>query len=234
MTNLVQLQDDVTQALLSNEALVNVNIINYRKLRLQSEVDLSALWLTPRNGRAGAGIMVEMPTFEVARPNLPGPEGELVIGCACVEEPNLNFEPASGTLLSAEELAQICLDILHGYLIEGAGGLYAEKTAIRPMEEFPGMVAYRASVRMRQPREQTVRVAIPTITEEELHIELACATEAAEIYYTQDGTFPGPSNPGAVKYEEAFDMTGEVLRWAAYKSGLTGSHVGQARNPNSE
>ena len=230
MNDIVQLQSDVGEALLSHEGLASVNVVQYRKLRVQSEVDLGAIYAVGRNGKSGCGVLVEMPTFEVSHPNLPGPSAELVITCAVLEEPNLNLEPTGGTGLSAEDVAQRVLDSLHGLDLEGTGALYADKRAIQPAEEFQGLVAYRVALRLRSLRPQTARVATPTIVEAGLNVTLTCATAGAAIYYTMEGSFPGPSNAGAVLYAESFTMTGAVLRWAAYKSGMVGSNVGEAVN----
>ncbi len=226
MTNFVQLQEFLTQSLLANAALENVNIKSWRKLRLESEVDLSTLWLTPRNGRSGAGILVEMPEFTVPHPNLPGPEALLNCPIAILEEPNINLTPGIGTMLSAEEIAQLILEILHDYQLEGFSTLYAKGNAIVPADEFQGVVAYRVTVQLRLPREQTARVATPTATEAGGNITLACATADAEIYFTLDDSFPGSGNPVATRYTDTFAAeVGQVLRCAAYKPGAPGSHV---------
>lgn len=232
MINFVQLQDDVTLALESAERLASINIVQYRKLRLQSEIDWSSIWQTVRNGRSGGGLLVEMPTFEAPHPNLPGPDRDLTVSVVGIEEPNLNFSPATGTLLSCEEFTQIALEELHQLLIEGLGGLYAAKTAFREAPEFQGVVAYRASLFMRGPQAPLARVALPTIIEAGLNVTLATTTAGATIFYTLDGTFPGPANPGAMQYLGAFDMvSGQTVRWAAYLTGLMGSHIGQAVAP---
>lgn len=233
MIDLVQLQSDVTMALLSDARLAAINVVQYRKLRQQSEVDASAIYAVPRKGeQAGSGVLVEMPTMRVTEPNLPGPSGQFLVTCVAVEEPNLNLTPVTGTQVQAEDVAQMVLECLHGLLIEGLGSLYADDRPITPTDEFQGLVAYRISLRLRltsNPK-QIDRVAIPTIQEAGLQVTLACATAGADIYYTEDGTFPGPGNAAAVKYANTFAMTGTVLRWAAYKAGMVGSNVGEAVN----
>jgi len=202
-------------------------------LRLQSELELSAVWQTPRNGGSGAGIISEMPTFEVPHPNLPGPDRELVISFAVLEEPNLNLTPSVGTGLCAEQISEILLDNFHGYIIEGVGSLSAAKDAIKPANEFPDCVAYRVTFKTRAARKQTDRVQLPAIQEVSGLVTLANNTEGATIYYTLDGGFPGPSNPKASLYSAPFDTSAVAcIRWSAYKSGLNSSNVGQTLNPN--
>lgn len=233
MINFVQLQEDVAQALLSCDLLASVNVAQYRKFRLQSEIDWSALWQTVRNGRSGCGVLVEMPTFDVVHPNLPGPEGSFKFSCAVVEEPNLNLEPSGGTLLSAEDVAQIVLETLHQLVIDGTGSFYAFGRAIQWTDDFGGgLVAYRVTLEMRCPRTPRAQVAIPTILEAAGLVTLTCTTAGADVFYTEDGSFPGPSNPGAVKYAAPFDVSGleapASVRWAGFKEGMNMSGVGRA------
>ncbi|MDE2099110.1 MAG: chitobiase/beta-hexosaminidase C-terminal domain-containing protein [Patescibacteria group bacterium] len=229
MLDFVQLQNDVTNALLCAENLETVQVAQYRKLRMQSVIDLSSIWMNPRNGKVGCGLLVEMPTFDVTAPNLPGPEGDLGLTVVVLEEPNINMEPTSGSQIAAEEAAQWVLDTLHGLLIDGVGALYADRNAIREASEFTGVVAYRVAFRVKALRPQTGRVATPTITETNLEVTFTCNTPGATIYYTTDGSFPGPSNPAAIQFDgNLFTFSGSALRWAAYAPGLVGSNVGQA------
>jgi Chitobiase/beta-hexosaminidase C-terminal domain len=232
MNSFVKLQYFLEQMLLSAGALSSVNIVAYRKLRLQSELDYSTVWQTPRNGRSGCGVLVEMPQFRVESPNVTGPIGDLVLSCAVLEDPDMNLAPATGTLLSAEEVSQTILDLAHQWGIDGVGAIYADRQAIEDAKEFQGLLAYRVSLRTRMVRDQTPRCALPAITESNLTVTLACATEGATINYTQDGTFPGPSNPGAQQYSEPFQQTGHELYWCAFAPGCNPSAVGYAFNPS--
>jgi hypothetical protein len=68
---------------------------------------------------------------------------------------------------------------------------------------------------------------MPTITLEGLTCTLACATAAAAIYYTLDGeTFPSGLETEATLYAAPFTVEpGDIVRAAAYKTGLHGSGV---------
>ena len=232
MNDFVQLQNDLTYGLLSEDALARINIVQYRKLRLQGQLDLSTVWLTPRNGFAGCGVLVEMPEFEVAHPNVSGPIGQLVMPLLVVEEPNLNFAPATpgdtsapqGTGLAAEEVAQLILDGSHQWSIGPSGQLQAAQRAIQVSEEFEGLVAYRVRLTMQMGRQQTARVASVAATAANGHITLTCATVGAAGYWTGDGSFPGPANSTANLYTIAFAASG-FLRFAAYKTGMIRSAV---------
>lgn len=228
MTNIVQLQEDITHALLSAETLLPVNIIQWRKMRMESDIALETIWQTPRAGRSGAGIIVEMPEFVVDKPNLAGPQAAILLPIAVLEEPNLNMSPATGTNLSAEEIAQYILEALHGVRFNGSVGftLFAAPQAIQPADEFPGVLAYRVRLAVTFPREQRNRVDMPAILVDTLTVTLSCGTADAVIHYTLDSTFPGPSNPSALIYEGPFTVdSGTLVRAAGYKTELSGSFV---------
>ena len=107
----VQVQDDLVAVLLSADSLASVQVLSYRKKRLQNELNYRTYLTTPRNGRCGAFVMVAMPTAQNPRPNVAGPVLDWVFPVVSVEEPNTNFHPENGTLLSAEEIAQRVLAI---------------------------------------------------------------------------------------------------------------------------
>lgn len=223
MTDFVQLQEDLYHLLLSAPTLSRVNVNQYRKFRMQSELDFASLWQMPRNGTAGCGVLVAMPEVETAHANLPGPEFVTTVLFSVVEEPNLNFAPG-GTLLSAEEVAQRVAELLHGYAGGNWGGaLFAKGPVIAADQEYPdGLLAYRVTLHLRLVRDQVARVATPTATTGEANLTtLACSTEGAAIYYTLDGSFPGPGNPVAQLYGAPITPTaGQTLRWAAYLDSL--------------
>jgi len=248
-TDLARIQEDFTQGLLSEPALRRINIVQYRKLRLQSEIDWSGIYTKPREGRAGCGVVVEMPALEVLHPGAPGPVGNLVLSCVVAEEPNLNMEPETGTGLSAEAVAQLILESSHQWEIGGVGVMSAVREAIRGLwrtedlhglvgqgslreavwdaQRFRGLVAYRVKLQMQAAGAAIPRAQPPVAREDGGEVTLSCATEGAEIYYAIDAGFPGPANAQAVKYQGPFQMTGRVLRYAAYQPGWWRSNVGE-------
>jgi hypothetical protein len=251
MNDFVELQQDLTQGLLAEPGLRSINVVQYRKLRLQSEIDWSAIYTTPRNGRAGCGILVEMPAFEVLHPNVSGPVGNLVLSCVALEEPNLNFAQATGTQMSAEAVSRFILDSSHQWEIGGAGVMSAVREAIRGLwrtedlravagqgtlrdaiwdaQRFEGLVAYRVKLQMQAAATPVARVSQTAAQALPSGVSLSCATEGAELYYTWDRSFPGPGNPRAIKYLGPFQPAGSVLRHAAYKPGMFRSSVSQQR-----
>lgn len=233
MTDFVQLQEDLTQALLSATQLANINIVQLRKLRLQSEVDSAVIYTKQRNGKAGCGILVEMPTGEVKKPNVPGPELTLVCSFLVVEQPMINLNPTTGTQMTAEEALQNVLDIFHQWQVDDMGAFYAAPKPFEPVDATPGTVAYRVRFTLASPKQPTVRLTQPSIAENALEITLANSADNpdAAIYYTTDGSYPAKTevNPGSTLYTVPFTVnSGDTIRWAAYRDGNTQSDVGSA------
>lgn len=228
MTDFVLIQNFLTGGLLSYSALASVNIVQYRKLRAQGQIDYSAVYAIPRNGKSGCGVLVEMPVFSVASPGVSGPIGDLICPVAVLEEPNLNMEPIGGTMLAAEEVAQLILDQAHLWGIAGLGQFRAHSTAIEEATEWDGLVGYRVKLAMKFNRKQTGRTAMPLAVNASGTVTLSCGTAGAGIYYTGDGSFPGPGEATATLYTAPFAATpGTTIYFAAWLAGQTGSEVNQ-------
>lgn len=227
MTDLVQLQEDCTYLLLAAEQLVKVNVVQYRKLRLASVINLDSLWQSPRTGRteSGIGVLVEMPRVDVTSNNVSGPPLDLVIPFVVIEEPNINLTPDVGTLLSAEEVCQRLIDVLHLQCFGAAGTL--QSTGFKEAAEFPaGLVAYRNEFKLKLARTQTPRCATPQVAVAAGLATLTTATAGAAIYYTTDGSLPGSATTGALRYTVPFAVTsGQTLRFAAWATGYNPSEI---------
>ena len=232
MISIVQLQNDVYHALLAAPKLLSVNVKQFRKLAIASEIDKSLVCMTTRNGKIGAGVLVEMPTLTVDKPNVEGPIYEVDISLLCMEQPTINLNSTSGTCMSAEELAQNCLDIFHLLVIDGVGQLRAAPIAIQPATEFPGMVAYRAHMSVMNPRGQTARAGYCTIVFATGQATITCST-GDEVWFTTDGSYPCPTgNPVARKYSGSFDVnSGDVIRASSWAADKNLSAVRQAVAP---
>ena len=236
VTNFVKFQNFVAHYLSSYNALDNVNIVTRARLladesRLPDQTLAAEVlaYITPRNGRVGAGVIVEPPGFEVGHPNLPGPEGDLTLELLILEDRITNLSPAEGTQLPADQICQTIMDALHWEQFEGFGQMFCDRSAMVPAKDFAPLDAYRIKFRLRMPRSQTAKVQPPVITENSGVITLACLTAGAQIYYTTDESFPGRSNAAATLYDAAFPAdVGTVINAAAYLDGMTPSHMIQA------
>jgi len=239
MINFTQLQTDFAHALRGDDWLRNVNIVtrhdlnNPDTLKLLPDKTLAAevlCYITPRNGRKGCGVIVEVPEVSVASGNLPGPEFDLTLTCLILEDPMTNLGPATGTLKPADQVAQRILEVGHGWRVEPYGEFFARGASLREAADFEPLRAFRCQLNLKLPRTQTTRVALAESSiSEDANVITLTVPDGAQIYYTLDATFPGPGNPAATIYDGPFTATAAtVIRWAAYKEDELPSYVGHA------
>lgn len=238
MMDLVQLQADLLGLLMSAPALANVNVVSERKFLVQSEINFDTLWTTPRNGRSGTGILIEMPSIEVPGKQTPGPTQNLRPTFVVFQNGDAALEPTTGSGLAAETICQLVLDTLHMQELQGIGTLYAIDRAVEPAREYEFVHAYRVALFLKSAASnQTQRTAPVVLTIDYGNAYLACATADAEIWYTLDGSFPTHSravepvsdttlNPSAKLYTGPFPATsGQTLRAAAYADGFNPGQI---------
>ena len=223
-TDFVALQNDLLHILLTAECLQTVNVKQYRKMVIESEIDMRLVYMTARMSRVGAGILVEMPLLNVNKPNVEGPILEVDIPILVMENPTVNMNAkasTAGTMKSAEEIVQDVLDVLHHQRIDNLQ-LVAAANAVQPANEYRGVVAYRVHIATMAVSAQTRRPLPPTITVTAGEATMSCATAGAEIYFTLDGSYPGKvGQPTAMLYNAPVPVnSGDVIRAASYLSGL--------------
>jgi hypothetical protein len=229
-TDFIQLQEDVAGVLLGDAWLGAVNIITRERLifegnRMPDEALMveTLAYLTERNGKRGCGVIVEKPRFAVTLPNVPGPQGQLVVSCLVIEDP-LENEGPTGTGQAADQVGQRILDVLHHWVLDGVGIFRAEgDNALSPATEWEPLRAYTARVVIDANRGQTPRVARVVAAGEGAAVTLSSGTVGCLIYYTLDGSFPAPGH--GTLYEGPVDATGMVLRAVGYMEGLVPSAV---------
>lgn len=246
-TDILRTQYAIYHGLLSCDLFDNINIVLERDFLSQGVVDYAAIWQTPRNGCSGAGLLVEVPTLELPKPN--SLQRNLIFSVVALEERNINLIASTtvssgsedvtvqGTGKTAEEWGELALDFLYGWLLGNTGGLTPETKALERAKDFVDIMGMRASVSMRQEHHAIPRVAQPTVSSSSLTVTLACTTPGAAIWYTTDGfSFPGPGNNGslpgtqaAVQYTTPFTVpTGTVVQACAFLDGSMPSHVSAA------
>jgi hypothetical protein len=217
----------LTGALLEYAALATVNVKSYRAMRVSQELDYRTMLTSGRGGKVGAAVIVLMPEAAGRTPNVTGPILQWNFPVVVIENDSLNMQADQGTLISAEEIAQMVLDALHHETDTGLGTFTVAGTAMRPESGFvfPGCLGYRLNLLLSVGKTtQTARVAPVAAAVADGLCTLTCATASSSIYYTTDGTFPGASNAAATLYSAPFAVTaGQVVRAAGYKSGLSKS-----------
>jgi len=204
MDDIVALQQAIFHGLRSCRAFDPLNIVLAREFLLQSEVELSAIWQTPRNEFQGCGLIVQMPTLRFPKPN--GQQRERHFTVTIYEERNTNFTPNIGTMTTAEDWADLVLDFLLNWRLTRSSGLIPSDNAIRPDERFKneGALGQTVDMMLRQERAPKARAATPVIDVSNPNAVTITVSDGSQIYYTTDGfSFPGPSNEGKLVDEEA-------------------------------
>ena len=222
------LQEAIGIGFQSCDVFGKLNIVQERKFLVDSTVAVDAIWQTPRAGRSGAGLLVEMPKIRVPKPN--SQVNELQVSVVILEERNLNLTPVTGTGVAAEKWSATALEFLRGWIIGQAGGITPDAEAVTPARDWfneeTGVIAYRVSFTLKLSRVIIARCAPVAVAVDALTVTLTTATGDAEIYYTLDGTAPGSANPAAMKYTEPFAVAADiVVLAAAYAPGKFPSNI---------
>ena len=227
------LQEGLYLAFLACDLFAPLNIVLERKFRVDKTIEVDAIWQTPRGGKSGAGLLVEMPKLNVPHPN--SQVNTLLGSVVLFEERNLNFTPSVGTMVSAEQWAQLATEFMRGWIIGQSGGLVVEANAIMPADDWiggdGGVIALRASINQRVSRTIQARCSVPAFDLQGTTVTLTSAEPT--IYYTLDGSFPGNPDDTAELggtsqiYTVPFEVTaGQVVNWMASAPGKFPSHVG--------
>lgn len=239
MNTALQLQDFLYQGMLSCDFFDVFNITQERRFLLDKDLKWNAVWQAPRtdaNGnptsKVGAGYYVEMPKLTVPKPN--SRQRFLTCSVVSIEERNMNTTEGIGTMVPAEDMAELVLDFMFGWVLKLSSALIPESSSIVPAHDIEvdevGLVAYRTEMTVRVERAPIQRcstVAISSSGDGLWVLQNGAASPQATIFYTLDGSFPGRSNPVAQPYQQPFPAAGVVILAAAWQPNLLPSHLSQ-------
>lgn len=258
ITDLTYLQNALVMLLLDDQRLANTPVLPEFKLQMENDQFIDMLWQLPRSaitvtpdssqvapgnsggnaaptgGLVGAGILVEMPEMTVNSPDVSGPPGTWDINVVSFEERNVNLTDGVGTGITAEQYAQIVLDILQLQWVYQFGTLKAKSTAISPAHDWmglrPGIMAWRTQLTSTTGRVQSPRSVVVQPTLAGSTLTLVCADGGATIYYTSDQSMPCPANvqenplpgQGATVYSAPLTVTsGQTILFASKNLTVT-------------
>lgn len=236
----VGIQDDLYYASLTFPALAKVNIMERRRFQFQSDLNEDAIWTTVRNNGTGLGVIWEMPEIEVPDPPAPGPMENLIIRARVICDRNLN-----NTGLEPETVCKYIRRMVHQWYIADRGQFYAQGKMMQPVNDYPNLLAYEETFKIKLADEWYFRVNQPTLTQNgagAMVLTNDAATPAAAIVYTLDGSSPGNGadysgavNAGAQIYQNPIPVAAgasATIRWAAYLAGYLPSAISQATVSN--
>lgn len=234
----LQFQLDVAGRLASDSFFATLPILREDEGLTPSDVDQALLSAGSfvKGGKAGAGVIVFQTEEAVQDPNVPGPREQLELRIRCLEVPKIN-RSAAGSGLRATALARRVKSLLHLWF---RGGVNVEVVTTTRYyhpgdEKMPhATLGKDVLVRTLLPGDGITRAAAVSITGDATALTLTSATPGAAIWYTLDGTFPGPTpangtlaQPGTAQlYSAPFAVpSGTCVRAAAYAEGLDASDL---------
>jgi hypothetical protein len=226
---LEQLQADIGEVLKNHPPLADAKILvdDAGDIETRVENQLGAMMPGP-TGKNGLILIVLLPEVSDAEANQPGPPMLARCDIQVIEEPLINREETTGTLIRSSSAAVLALNALNLYTT-GNRLLVPDGTPIKPFRSREGTVSHIVTM--------TCRLAGMATPErpgncnaawlEDDTLRLACATGAADIYYTTDGSYPAPANEAAILYTAPVSglAVGTVVRAAGWVAGQAPGNV---------
>lgn len=198
---------------------------------IQTKIDEAIGCTLLKADRGGAAVQFLMPVGDTEKPNVEGPQMRFVYTIRVQENPILNFGP-KGTKKTAEEIALKVLQLFHLAMLNGGNCLAADTATLTPSDQFAPKLTYDVRLIQQGNLGRPTKVARPILSATSgavpQTITVTCATEAARLYYTTDGSYPSSVNLNATAYTVPISLTAAcTLRVAAEKAGQQQSDIAQ-------
>lgn len=236
-------QDHIISKLLSEPLLQYVPIVEMRRQIRLDVAQRTAPHLAGRNGKVGVGILVNLPLMDPAvDDDIPGMQADVLLYLDITSKDDINLVNSNGANLSAEDVLTIVWLLVNQWSNTGIGSGAIYVDGADPIEDKKGAYGYRLAVRMRTAQDQPTKTDAPTASFSGGRCTLHVNASGATIYYTTDGSMPGPwtANPGGTAntstvYSSPFTVaSGTVILAAAFVLNSTstiGSDVRQYTAP---
>lgn len=211
----------------------NIPIFTERTNDIASEFERALGPVTVEGGKSGACITILTPTADCAFKDIGGPVfDEIPLIWLIQENRQINEDPATGTNQSALSICEkLCtLFSLSFFPVAGNSPVSVLKPTIqRGPTEDAGLVQYNVRMKCMAGLSVAVaQVATPTISVTTGTYTLACSTPGAAMFYTLNGSQPGPRN-GTLYTAPFTPATGHTLK---VKAGLWGMLCSQTATTN--
>lgn len=196
---LEMLHADIKSRLFNDPFLANVNVLEEKKGVTDADLAEALGTMIRRNGKKGALILVSDMSFTVPHPGGAGPQLVIELFIRGMEKPLVNRAPVTGTLVTVEAMAMRIVPLIHDFQISDL--------AITMTAKAGDVITYKGGEREIAIRFETILqlptlpgCAYPFISGTPENVTITCATAGAIIYYTTDGSTPGPDNAAARIY----------------------------------
>lgn len=244
MNETQRLQEDIESYLLNSEAdLTNEDEcpIQYAAIArvrprdageaagIQTKLQQVLSGLIGRGGRKGISIIIGMPEIAKVEPNIRALTGLMTLVIEVHENIMVNMA-AGGTSKGCEDFAYAVAELINHQPFGLWSPMRIRSILPEQVAVLNQKVVYNVTLETDLRRPLKPKVAVPVVTvHEDNHITATCATEDAVLYYTLNGSLPGPATPTAIVFDAiaGLDLTAGtwLLRVAAWKPGLAGSVV---------
>jgi hypothetical protein len=243
------IQPDCYYKLQSEPVFSPIVIFKEWPLRVSAEIDdrlsnVTGDWRQGPLKKPGVSLSIPVPTFANVNAEAPGPLAEVRLTVVVKENPKINMEAVDGnqnkigTGIPGLKWAQFVWQALHRFTFQGTcQTLYA--FAITPNKEFEYLDLWASNVTFGAtfPLQQPLFIFTPDVETVGTTVTLTPTPtpqgstnpqpQTIQIFYTTDGSFPGPANDNALVYSGPVTVNhGTVVRWAGYSPGYNGSDAG--------
>jgi hypothetical protein len=227
-TFLNRLQDHSLAKLLSEPILKYVSVAAMRHMVRLDVAQRTAPHLAGRNGKVGGGILIGLPYLDPTDDDVPGAQMSVKLPIDILVRDDL-ANLSNGCQLTSEQITILVWLLLAQFLNQAVGSGNWFVAGADPIEDKKGAFGWRLILEVRSALDQPQKCANVTATFAGGKCTLACATGGVTIYYTTDGSFPGPYTPSAgypantsSVYAGAFAAaSGTVICAAAYIANST-------------
>ncbi len=213
--NLIDLfQDFVVGRIASDPLFADVLIVEVRKGEAVTEVLQRLSGERETDGKkAGAIVYILLPRLK-PKTEESGPQYEVRNAVQVAEYPKLNNAP-NGLQKSSRLLSQKIDQLFHQWVIAGRAVMVE---SVEPLSEEDGLVGFMHTLLWEAGQPRPVQCLAPGVDQEADVLGLNTPEDGVTIYYTFDGSFPGPSNADAQRYDGPIGGVngGQILMAAAY------------------
>jgi hypothetical protein len=210
LTKLEQLPADVWSRVMNDPFLATVNVMEERKGVTDADVANTLGTVTKRSTKKGAVIIVGDVAFNVQHPDAPGPQINPYFFIHCIERVLVNRAPSTGTMITAEAMALRITQLCHNFQSQNLGvTLTAKAGEVFSVKEGEREMAVRIETIMQlQP---LAGCGFPNVSGTVEAVVIASPTVGSTVYYTLDGSAPGPENAAAAVYQNPFAVQPPTL-----------------------